>query len=102
MASKTKDAAVKAENEDKAAKSAEPKRKRTVLSPAEKIAKAEAELAALKEKASGRAVAKLEKLNTQLDELNARKAKLDARIDEVQAEIDEAEKLANSTEDDES
>lgn len=75
--------------------SSEPKRTRTVLSPAERIAKLEAELAAARESAAGRAAKKLERLQAQRTALVEKRDALDEKIKAVEGEIKEAEALAN-------
>jgi hypothetical protein len=87
MATPKKQAAKKA-----AASSEEPKRTRTVLSPDQKIAKLEADLAAAREKKvekEGKVrkdlVEKRDKVNAKVDELRKQVAELDAEIERIDA-----------------
>lgn len=78
------------------------KPKRKQLSPAERIAKLEAELDAARNRASARAQRKVERLETQRAALIEKRDELDAKIKAVESDIDEAKQLVDQASDAES
>lgn len=83
-----KGAAVKAEQADIIAKNEAPKKERKMLTPAERVAKLEAELAAAREKARGRDLQQINKLLDQrkklVDKVTVAQAKVVAIDEELQ------------------
>lgn len=77
---------------------AKPKAKRTVLTDAERIAKVEADLAALRAKAAAKAKGKVTQLSERLAKLKAGRDELDKKITALEAEIKAASELAGTDE----
>lgn len=73
------------------------KKSRTVLSPAERIAKAKAELEALEAKEKAKATAKVDAKQAELDKLKAKREDLDTKILGVEAELVQLKELAGIT-----
>lgn len=78
----------KAAATQKATEASKPKRK--MLTPAERIEKAKADLAALEQKAAEKAASSIKSIEEKLTAARAAKAKADKKVDDLTAELAEA------------
>ena len=79
---------------DKAAAPVAEKKKRTVLTDAERLAKMEAELRAAREKAQTKATAKITKLEEQVKALVKKRDALNDQIGQLTSEVNSLKELA--------
>lgn len=89
-----RDKAAAMENADKAARNTEPKRTRTVLTPAQRIEKAKADLAALEAKEANKAKAKHAAALDELSALRAKAKDIQSKVDAKEAEVNELHAVA--------